>query len=152
MKALTFLLIILLSVSCQETKTDNESVISSNPYLIGEWSGEGNFLNRSFSKEIGVIPIAIQIKDDYEISGTIADAKLINTSIIEASYGFEIKGELSSKIKRSSKITKDHLIVLLVLPKEGRENVAVSDANFHLKSNYSLDLDMRVGGVSLKKR
>lgn len=152
MKALTFLLVFILSVSCQETKTDNESVISSNPYLVGNWSGEGIFFNKDFNKEIGKVLIDIKIKDNYELSGIIADAELIKMTIAKVSYGFEIKGRLNSKIKKNSKMSKDYLIILLVLPKEDRGKATVSDANFHLKSNYALDLDMRVGGVSLKKR
>lgn len=151
MRVLTCFLVIVLSLSCAEPKADNKSVVSSNPYLIGTWSGEGKFLNIDFNKEIGVIPIQMEIKDNYEISGTIGDSELVNTSIAEVSYGFEIRGELSSKIKATSKITKDHLIILLVLPEEGREKVQMSTANFHLKSNYTFNFDMRVGGVNLMK-
>ncbi|TXG34736.1 hypothetical protein [Seonamhaeicola maritimus] len=151
MRVLTCFLVIVLSLSCAEPKADNKSVVSSNPYLIGTWSGEGKFLNIDFNKEIGVIPIQMEIKDNYEISGTIGDSELVNTSIAEVGYGFEIRGELSSKIKATSKITKDHLIILLVLPEDGREKVQMSTANFHLKSNYTFDFDMRVGGVNLMK-
>ncbi|WP_242202576.1 hypothetical protein [Aestuariivivens insulae] len=151
MKVLTLFLVMLLSVSCIEPKTDNKSVISSNPYLIGNWSGEGRFLNIDFNKEMGGIPINIEIKDNYEIYGTIGDAELINVSMAKAKYGFEIKGKLSTRIKEQTKMDKDHFILLLVLPEEDREKATVSDANFHLKSNYIFDLAMRVGGVSLMK-
>jgi len=47
---------------------------------------------------------------------------------------------------------KDHLIILLVTPLKDKDGALVSDANFHLKSNYVWDFTMRVGGVMLKKQ
>jgi hypothetical protein len=150
MKNLAMMFILILAISCDQ-KPDNGNLVASNPFLIGIWAGEGRFLDIDLNNEVGVVKIEIEIKEDNTILGKIGEAQIINTSIIEAKYGFEIKGELDSKLKKGSDLDKDHLIILLVLPEENRVDVATSDANFHLKSNYIFDFSMRVGGVILKK-
>jgi len=150
MKNLTLMFILILAISCNQ-KPDNKNLVASNPFLIGKWTGEGRFLDIDLNDEIGLVKIEIEIKEDNTILGKIGEAHLINTSIIEAKYGFEIKVELNSKLKKGSDLDKDHLIILLVLPEENRVDVATSDANFHLKSNYTFDFSMRVGGVILTK-
>ena len=57
-----------------------------------------------------------------------------------------------SKIKKRGSEEKDHLIILLVTPEERKGGVVVSNANFHLKSNYLFDFGMRVGGVTLVRQ
>ena len=151
MKNLALMFILTLVISCVGQNTDKENLVASNPYLIGKWTGEGKFLNVDLDKEIGIVMIEIEIKEDNTILGKIGEAQLINTSIAEAKYGFEIKGKLDSKLKNDSDLDKDHLIILLVLPEENREDVTTSDANFHLKSNYTFDFSMQVGGVILAK-
>ena len=153
MKKLTILFVLTLLISCAGRNTDNEKLIASNPYLIGKWTGKGKFLDRNTRKKFGKVKIEVEIKEDNTILGKIGDAQIINTSIAKARYGFEIKGKLDSKLKNdiSFKRKKDHLIILLVLPKKNRKNVTTSDANFHLKSNYIFDLYMEVGGVDLVK-
>jgi len=143
--------ILILAISCNNQNTDNENLIASNPYLIGKWTGEGRFLDRDLDKEIGIIKIEIEIKEDNTIHGKIGEAKLVNTRIAEAKYGFEIRGKLDSKLKNGNDLKKNHLIILLVLPEENRKDVTTSDANFHLKSNYTFDFSMRVGDVILSK-
>ncbi len=151
MKNLAVMFILTLLISCVGQNTDNEILVASNPYLIGKWTGDGNFLDVDLDKEIGKIRIEIEIKKDNKILAKIGKAQLINTSIAESKYGFEIKGKLDSKLKDECDLDKDHLIILLVLPKQNKGDVLTSDANFHLKSNYTFDFSMRVGGVILTK-
>jgi len=151
MKNLAMLFILTLLISCTGQNTMNENIIASNPYLIGKWTGEGRFLDQNLDKEIGAVKIEIEIKADNTILGKIGEANLINTSIEEEDFGFSILGILDSKLKDDSDLKKDHLIILLVLPEKNREDVITSDANFHLKSNYTFDFNMRVGGVILTK-
>jgi len=42
-------------------------------------------------------------------------------------------------------------LILFVVPEENREDMTTADANFHVKSNYTFDFGMRVGGVMLTK-
>jgi len=151
MKIIAMMSILTIVLSCISQNADNANLVASNPYLIGKWTGEGRFLDRDFDKEIGVVKIEIEIGGDNTIQGKIGEAKLINTSIAEEKFGFSISGILDSKLKNGSDSKKDHLIVLLVLPEENREDATTSDANFHLKSNYTFDFTMRVGGVILTK-
>lgn len=151
MKNLVMIFILTLAISCNSQNTDNGNLVASNPYLIGKWTGEGKFLDVDLNSEVGLVKIEIEIKEDNTILGKIGEAQLINTSITEAKYGFEIKGKLDTKLKKGSDLDKDHLIILLVFPEENREDKTSSDANFHLKSNYTFDFSMRVGGVILTK-
>ena len=151
MKYLTILFAVALIMSCSSSKTDQEKLISENNYLIGKWTGDGHFMNVNFAGEIGEVGIEFEIKNNFQISGKIGEAMLTNMSIEEAKYGFAIKGQLNSKIKKDNEFDKDHLIILLVLAKENRAEVNASKANFHLKDSYSFDLGMRVGGVELVK-
>ena len=61
-------------------------------------------------------------------------------------------GSALQEIKKNAKVKKDHFIMLLVLPEKDPKNANSSEANFHLKSNYTFDFDMRVGGVNLIKK
>jgi hypothetical protein len=131
---------------------EKESVVAANPVLIGKWTGEGRFLDVAVDKDLGKVPLEVEINKDNTVAGRIGDAKLTQTSIEKARYGFEIHGILDSRIKKDKAEKKDHLIILLVTPVKDKEGVLVSDANFHLKSNYALDLGFRVGGVTLKKQ
>ncbi len=151
MRNLVMIFILILTISCSNQNADSENLVASNSYLIGKWSGEGKFLDGDLNKEIGVVMIEIEIKEDNTILGKIGEAQLINTSIEEVKYGFEIKGKLDSRLKSDSDLDKDHLIILLVFPEENRNDVTTSDANFHLKSNFTFDFSMRVGGVILTK-
>ena len=148
---LCFLLASLL-LPCPGQAADKASLAAANPFLIGKWTGEGRFLDIAINKEIGTVPLEVEIKNDNTVSGRISDAKLTKTSIEKPRYGFEIHGVLDSKIKKDKAEKKDHLIILLVAPVKDKEGVLVSEANFHLKSNYTLDLNMHVGGVMLKKQ
>ncbi len=146
------LLFPILVLPCTGQAAEKANVIAANPFLIGKWTGEGRFLDIAVNKEIGTVPLEFEIKKDNTVSGRIGDAKLTQTSIEKARYGFEIHGVLDSRIKKDKAEKKDHLIILLVTPVKDKEGVLVSDANFHLKSNYTLDLNMHVGGVMLKKQ
>ena len=155
MKNLGLISFIALVISCTSQKSDNENLVTSNPFLIGKWTGEGGFLDVDLDKEVGKVMLEIEIKKDNTVSGKIGDARLTETSIGKANYGFEIKGvfdsPLDSRIKKNKDIKKNHLIILLVTPIKNNNDVMVSDANFHLKSNYIFDFTMRVGGVLLTK-
>jgi len=145
-----FLLGLLLVMGCKQMPSD-ENLVTDNPFLLGKWTGEGKFFDADLNKEVGLVKIEIEIGEHNIIQGKIGEALLINTSIAEAKYGFAIKGELDSEFKKGIEPKKKFLLILLVLPEEGRSDVATSDANFHLKSNYTFDFTMRVGGVMLKK-
>ncbi|OUR92688.1 hypothetical protein A9Q87_06525 [Flavobacteriales bacterium 34_180_T64] len=138
-------------MSCNVVETDSESTIRENTFLIGKWTGNGHFLNMNFAKDIGEVIIEVDIRDDYQVFGKIGEATLKNMTIEEASYGFAIKGVLSSKLKEDSETEKNHLIILLVINEDDKVDVNSSDANFHLKSNYSFDFGMKVGSVNLTK-
>lgn len=151
MKTLILLLASLI-LSCTGMAAEIQSVAGANPTLVGKWTGEGRFLDVAVAKDLGKVPLEVEINKDNTVTGRIGDAKLTKTSIQKASYGFEIRGILDSRIQKGKAEKKDHLIILLVTPVKDKEGALISDANFHLKSNYVLDLGFRVGGVTLKKQ
>ena len=151
MKNLGLTFLIALVISCTGQKSEIDNIVASNPFLIGKWTGEGGFLDVNLDKEVGKVMIEIEIINDNTVSGKIGDARLTKTSIEKANYGFEIKGVLDSRIKKNKNVKKNHLIILLVTPLKNSNDVMVSDANLHLKSNYIFDFNMRVGGVMLTK-
>ena len=148
----SILLLTILVLSCTGQAAEKQSVVAANPVLIGTWKGEGRFLDVALDKGLGKVPLEVEIKKDNTVAGRIGDAMLTRTSIKKARYGFEIHGILDSKIQKNKAEKKDHLIILLVTPAKDKEGVLVSDANFHLKSNYRFDLSMRVGAVTMKKQ
>jgi hypothetical protein len=148
----SILLLTILVLSCTGQAAEKQSVVAANPVLIGKWTGEGRFLDVAVDKDLGKVPLEVEINKDNTVTGRIGDAKLTQTSIKKARYGFEIHGMLDSKINKNKAEKKDHLIILLVTPVKDKEGALVSEANFHLKSNYTLDLNMSVGGVMLKKQ
>lgn len=127
------------------------SLVEANSYLIGEWSGEGKFLDTNIRDHFGALELSVLITQDGRVSATFDGLKLHNTTLRPANYGFEIRGTLDSFKKDGLDLKKDKLIILLVFPDENRSSITESDANFHLKSNFFFDFSMRVGGVILKK-
>ena len=148
----SILLLTILVLFCTGQAAEKESLVAANPVLIGKWTGQGRFLDVALDKDLGKVPIEVEINKDNTVTGRIGDAKLTQTSIKKARYGFEIHGILDSKINKNKSEKKDHLIILLVTPVKDKDGALVSDANFHLKSNFTLDLNMHVGGVMLKKQ
>ena len=138
----------MLGCSGHERQSD---VVLEHPFLIGNWSGEGHFLDIELDKEIGKVWVEFEILPDNSVRGKIGEARLVDTEIYPASYGFEIAARLDAPIKKGVDLDKDYLYILLVIPDNKAGNISSSDANFHLKSNTIFDFSMRVGGVTLKK-
>ena len=142
--------ICILFVSCSQLEISTPDVIKENDYLLGEWKGTGLFLDQDFNSTMGEIPFIISITPD-NIAAQIGEANLVNTSIIPAEYGFELRGEIDTPLNNHQNIKKNKVIILLVLPEENRSSISDIDANFHLKNNYTFDFSMKVGGVTLMK-
>lgn len=151
MKNFLYVCLILVSISCVDEGPGQAEIIMNNPYLIGQWEGTGGFLDRNTAKKLGDIRLEFSITEDFQISGSIGDTKLEQITLIEANYGYAIKGILESKLKEGVDFEKDHVIILLVIPEDSESVINSIDANFHLKSNFIFDFGMRVGGVYLTK-
>jgi len=152
MKQFFLLCFIVFLISCGHDKSSPKEILDSHPYLIGEWSGVGGFMHVDFAKSMGEVPVEIILAADYKISAKIGEAHLTKIEIAKAKYGIELRGVFDAKIKETIDFDKDHVIFLLVLQNENPQNLEVIDANFHVKSNYIFDFDMRVGGVMLRKQ
>ncbi|MGI9530473.1 hypothetical protein [Lutimonas sp.] len=151
MKKLLSMLIFFVLASCVVGGAGQKEIITNNPELLGDWEGVGGFLDIKTAKQMGDISLKIHIDENNQITGSIGDAKINGMKLTEANYGYEIRGVLDAKVKEGVDFEKDHLIILLVLPKEQDRFTETIDANFHLKSNFVFDFGMRVGGVYLTK-
>lgn len=149
---LLFTILAMSGIGHAAERQPKESVIATNSVLIGKWMGEGEFLGKDIAKDIGKVALEFEISKDGAVTGKIGEAKLTETSIHKARYGIEIHGILDAPVKKDKAKKKDHLIILFVTPVKDKDGGLVSDANFHLKSNYVWDFTMCVGGVMLKKQ
>ena len=119
-------------------------------YVFGKWSGVGRMLNISLDREMGEIPIEIEISQQG-IQGSVGMANIKRATLKEERYGYSVEAVLDTVINPAVDLDKDRFVLLLVQPKDSHQVQVVSDANFHLKSNFFFDFTMRVGGVMLKK-
>lgn len=152
MKKILIVLIAAILVSCNTQKVETENVVSNNKFLIGTWTGSGKFLDVKVNEEIGLVPMEIQINSDESLSGKIGEANLHDLSISKADYGFEIKGTLDKDVKAGKESKRRSLIILFITPDKSDTDIRYSPANFHLKTNFTFDGNMRVGGVNLSKK
>ena len=114
--------------------------------FVGSWSGEGGFANVNFNKEVGALHFELQINDQYTITGRVGDAELYDAelSVDDWNDGFMIQAKLRGKIFPDHEFKKRRVIFLFEPPLNG----SIS-GDFHLKSNYTFDLFMRQGGLTL---
>lgn len=152
MKVFYIVLLALLLTSCNWRGSEDENIVDENPYLIGTWEGQGRLMDTDVTDKIGDIQISIMIESDQNITLSVGNVIAENVKIENANYGFGIFGELNTEISKAYPLEKSHVIILLVLPKENRDKTDLSLANFHLKTNYFFDFNMRVGGVALEKK
>jgi len=132
---------VLLMFFCGTLFSQNLTLVEANPYLVGQWSGTGNFLDVDIRNKVGEISLVIEIFQDGRSSVKFDKYSVKDAMIAPAKYGFEIRGKLESFKKNGVDLKKDKLVILLVLPETDRANVTESDANFHLKSNFIFDLE-----------
>jgi hypothetical protein len=151
MKKLLLIVAVLSSLSCNTQKLESDQLIEQNQFLIGTWKGDGKFLDVELDTALGTIPIRLEIKEDKSILASIGEASLEDIQISKAKYGFEIKGILNTAVKKGKEENKKHLILLFLVPTDADSSLNYVAANFHLKSNFSFDVTMRVGGVKLQK-
>ena len=101
----SILLLTILVLSCTGQAAEKQSVVAANPVLIGKWTGQGRFLDVALDKDLGKVPIEVEINKDNTVTGRIGDAKLTQTSIKKARYGFEIHGILYEFTQNHRKLT-----------------------------------------------
>ncbi len=152
MNKLRVIVLLFLVFACDSFQSGDENIVSSHPFLVGVWEGEGILLDTDVTEKMGKIPIRITIESDEKIELSIGNTFVIDPKIKKAGFGFEIFGLLDSEINDDIPLNKSHLIILLVIPKDGSDEINYSLADFHLKTNYMFDFSMRVGGVHLKKQ
>ncbi|MBT3254634.1 MAG: hypothetical protein HN995_11925 [Candidatus Marinimicrobia bacterium] len=116
--------------------------------FIGDWYGEGHFYNVNFSNEVGMVRFTLRVTTEMEISGSIGDAELTDAEIEVDDWndGFMIKGTVVGQIFPHNDFQKKRIIIML---NEVQDGVSIGD--FHLKSNFIFDFNMRPGGITLHK-
>lgn len=151
MKSFVLILSVCFLMACNTKKVESENIISNNKFLVGTWTGEGEFLDTDIKDKAGKISFEINISNDQSITGKAGDAIINDLSISKTDYGFEIKGILDSEMNDDIPLERKHLIILLITPKNTDSTLKACDANFHVKSNFNFDVKMRVGGMTMRK-
>jgi hypothetical protein len=110
--------------------------------LYGKWNGNGEFNNVKLNQKAGEFHFDIEITNDNSVTGTIGDAKIIDSKIgrhitFKEKDGNNLKCKLEGKIHDSLDFKKKISILMYV---EGKEKTWT---NFYYGG--------RVGGVTLTK-
>ena len=151
MKLIVFLCIVLAFTYYDHQAPKKTEILSSNPDLIGQWSGDCSFMNETLDEQFGFFPIVMNIKSDHSITVEIGEAQTENIEIKEAEYGFTISGDIDGEIDKRNPLSRKHFLLLLVLPDEQNSDVNRSEANLHLKKGNRFDFGMIVCGMTLLK-
>ena len=117
--------------------------------FIGEWQGLGRFYNIDFAEEVGDLPMTIEIDSVYHITGNLGGATLYEAELIldDWNHGYMIKGKLQGQMFPGNDFHKRRLILMMKAPVMEQ----IDGADFHLRSNYTFDLLMRQGDITLKR-
>jgi hypothetical protein len=114
--------------------------------LAGHWTGAGRFYNIEFQKQHGPIGFDLTISPDLVLSGTVGGAAVQPAKGERNGKQVDFKVLLVGAVKPGLDPGKDHLVLIFT---EASDVAASGD--FHLKSNFTLDLTMRPGAIELKR-
>lgn len=144
---------LILTDSCSDMNTEKslKQVLHENPVLIGEWEGNGRFLDRKYAESIGNVSVSMSIDSHENINIQIGDLHLEDPHFYQAKHGYTVEGNLSLSTINGVNLGKKYGSILLVLPDESRDSVTTSNSNFHLSSNGVFDFSLIVGCVELSK-
>ncbi len=138
-------LVIPLLTSCSHSS----ALLRVDPVIRGNWNGEGWFLDVKLDREYGRFPVAITVHPDNTVHGNLGAASIKEGTIEQTTSHFEVRGRLIGPVFEKGSLPaegKDCVIMLIQL-----ENGSFKDGNIHLKTNFTFDFTMRVGGLTLTK-
>jgi hypothetical protein len=114
--------------------------------LAGHWTGQGRFYNVEFQKQHGPLPFDLAISSDLVLTGSVGGAAIQPTQGERSGKQVDFKALLQGPVKPGLDPGKDHLVVIITSAGD-----AAASGDFHLKSNFTLDLTMRPGAIELKR-
>ncbi|NQV49211.1 MAG: hypothetical protein HQ507_01845 [Candidatus Marinimicrobia bacterium] len=140
LKTALFGFVLLVTTLCGQAKENGLEL------FVGSWAGDGGFANIDFNKKVGSVHFELQIDDKYAITGSVGGAEIYAAKLTVDDWndGFMIRGKLRGKIFPDHEFRKRRVVFLLEKPQNGSV-----PGDFHLKSNYTFDLFMRQGGLTL---
>lgn len=134
-----FIVVALLTFTCARAAAPEASAV------IGAWNGSGRFLNTRTQAQVGFIPFTFSVGPDLTLQGKVGGAAILpgkaKVGRDTLSWQLRLQGAVAPELAGD----KDHL-VLLVSHADGN----TMDVDFHLKSNFLLDLSMHVGNLQAK--
>jgi len=115
----------------------------ANKNIYGKWVGKGKFNNTKIRADVGDVDFIINVNEDNIVSGTIGDAKIIDSKIMRhvttsGKDGNTLKCKLEGKINNNSKLKRKYMKIIMY----------VGDKN-EVSTNFFYG--RRIGGVILKK-
>lgn len=121
-----------------------------DPMIRGNWTGEGWFLDVKLDREYGRFPAIITIHPDNTVSGSVGAASIKEGAVKQRTSDFLVQGRLTGPVFERGTLPaegKDRVVILIQLDKNG----SFKDGNIHLKTNFTFDFTMRVGGLTLTR-
>lgn len=143
--ALLLLLCLPPLTACTHLRESDEV----DPRVLGAWGGEGRFLDRDLHEEYGTFPIALEIRADRSVAGTVGQAGVVDGVIVGRPEDFVVDARLGGPVFTEGTLPglEKDCVVFLLQP-QGADEMG---GNVHLKTNQTFDLGMRVCGLELKR-
>ena len=114
--------------------------------LVGRWSGSGTFFSADMQRKAGSLAFTLELKADGTGTGRIGDATLQVVEVKRARDRIEVRAKLTGSLGSDPALAKNHLVLVVTAVDDRR-----MQAEFHLKSNFIFDPQMREGHVVLTR-
>ena len=114
--------------------------------LVGRWSGQGMFFNAELQKKVDSLPFVIEIGPDRSGSGQVGAATLQDVRVKPTRDYIEVRAKLARPVAADPALAKDRLVLVVTSLSD-----TTVEAEFHLKTNFVYDLNMREGRVVLTR-
>jgi hypothetical protein len=114
--------------------------------LAGHWTGQGRLLDVELQKKHGPVAIDLSIAPDLTLTGTVGGATIRPAKGGRNGRRIDFQVLLTGQVRTGPDFEKDHLVLLVT-----RADDTTASIDFHIKTNFTLDLTMRQGVAELKR-
>lgn len=145
-KIVALLLTVSLLPACAHLRESDRV----DPLVQGKWAGQACFLDRDLHREYGSFSVALEIRPDNTVTGTVGGATLAGGVVKSRRDDYLIRARLEGPVFPAGSLPgegKDCLILILEPPQS-----LGTMGNIHLKTNHAFDFNMRVGGLVLSRQ
>ncbi len=140
------LIVVLLLVVAAPFPRDSAAQSLDPARLVGRWSGTGGFFSADMQRKAGSLAFLLDLKADGTGTGRLGEATLQITGVKAARDRIEVRAKLAGAPGPDPALAKNHLVLVVTAVDSSRVQ-----AEFHLKSNFIFDPQMREGHVVLTR-